>query len=55
MLYVACMGLPCMQTADRLHYGAPETPLPPTWYLNNARIRSWDHFPVVVKVEGKEM
>ena len=26
-----------------------------TWYLNKTRIRTWDHFPVVVKIEGREM
>ena len=26
-----------------------------TWYLNKTRIRTWDHFPVVVRIEGKEM
>ena len=26
-----------------------------TWYLNKTRIRTWDHFPVVVKIQGKEV
>ena len=26
-----------------------------TWYLNKTRIRTLDHFPVVVKIEGREM
>ena len=26
-----------------------------TWYLNKTRIRSWDHFPVVVKIDGRVM
>ena len=27
-----------------------------TWYLNKTRIRTWDHFPVVVKIfDGREM
>ena len=26
-----------------------------TWYLNKSRIRTWDHFPVVVMIEGREM
>ena len=26
-----------------------------TWYLNKTRIRTWDHFPVVVKIEKREM
>ena len=26
-----------------------------TWYLNKTRIRTWDHYPVVVKIEGREM
>ena len=26
-----------------------------TRYLNKTRIRTWDHFPVVVKIEGREM
>ena len=25
------------------------------WYLNQARIRTWDHFPVIIKVEGREI
>jgi endonuclease/exonuclease/phosphatase family metal-dependent hydrolase len=26
-----------------------------TWYLNKVRLRTWDHFPVVVKIEGREL
>ena len=26
-----------------------------TWYLNKTRIRTWDHFPVLVKIEEREM
>ena len=26
-----------------------------TWFLNKVRLRTWDHFPVVVKIEGKEL
>ena len=26
-----------------------------TWYLNKTRIRTWDHFPVVVKIEERKM
>ena len=26
-----------------------------TWFLNKTRIRTWDHFPVLVKIEGREM
>ena len=26
-----------------------------TWYLNQARIRTWDHFPVITTVEGREI
>ena len=26
-----------------------------TWYLNKVRLRTWDHFPVVVKIEGKDL
>ena len=26
-----------------------------TWYLNKTRLRTWDHFPVVVKIDGKEL
>ena len=26
-----------------------------TWYLNKVRLRAWDHYPVVGKVEGKEV
>ena len=26
-----------------------------TWFLNKSRIRTWDHFPVVVKIKGREM
>ena len=25
-----------------------------TWYLNRTWLRTWDHFPVVVKIDGKE-
>ena len=24
-----------------------------TWYLNRVRFGTWDHFPVVTKVEGR--
>ena len=33
----------------------PRDVIASTWYLNKTRIRTWDHFPVVVKVDGKEM
>ena len=23
-----------------------------TWYLNRVRLRTWDHFPVMTRVEG---
>ena len=26
-----------------------------TWYLNQVRIRTWDHFPVITRVEGREI
>ena len=26
-----------------------------TWYLNKVRLRTWDHFPVVVKIEGRDL
>ena len=26
-----------------------------TWYLNKTRKRTWDHFPVVVKIDGRDM
>ena len=26
-----------------------------TWYLNNTGLRTWDHFPVVVRIDGKEL
>ena len=26
-----------------------------TWYLNQVRIRTWDHFLVITKVEGNEL
>ena len=26
-----------------------------TWYFNKTRLRTWDHFPVVVKIDGKEL
>ena len=26
-----------------------------TWYLNKFRLRTWDHFSVVVRIQGKEM
>ena len=26
-----------------------------TWYLKQARIRTWDHFPVITRVEGQEI
>ena len=47
-------GVPCSTEADRLHYG-PRDLRSTTWYLNRTRFRTWDHFPVVVKVEGKEL
>ena len=34
---------------------APRDIMASTWYLNKVRIRTWDHFPVVVKIEEKEM
>ena len=33
----------------------PRDAIASTWYLNTVRIRTWDHFPVVVKFEGREM
>ena len=33
----------------------PRDGIASTWYLNKARIRTWDHFPVVVKMWGKKM
>ena len=26
-----------------------------TWYLNKARLRTWDHLPNVVNIEGQEL
>ena len=26
-----------------------------TWYLNKVRLRTWDHFPVIVKIEAKNL
>ena len=26
-----------------------------TWYLNSVRFRTWDHFPVITKIEGREL
>ena len=26
-----------------------------TWYLNQVWIRTWDHFPVITRVEGQEL
>ena len=26
-----------------------------TWYLNRVRFRTWDHFPVITKIEGREL
>ena len=26
-----------------------------TWYQNQVRIRTWDHFPVITRVEGREI
>ena len=26
-----------------------------TWYLNKARLRTWDHFFVTTKIEGREL
>ena len=26
-----------------------------TWYLNQVKLRTWDHFPVVTRIEGREL
>ena len=26
-----------------------------TWYLNRVRFRTWDHFPVITRIEGREL
>ena len=26
-----------------------------TWYLNQVRIRTWDHFPVITRVDGRDI
>ena len=26
-----------------------------TWYLNRVSFRTWDHFPVITKIEGREL
>ena len=26
-----------------------------TWYLNRVRLRTWDHFPVITKIEGRQL
>ena len=26
-----------------------------TWYLNQVRIRTWDHFSMITRVEGREI
>ena len=26
-----------------------------TWYLNRVSFRTWDHFPVITKIEGSEL
>ena len=25
-----------------------------TWYLNKVRLRTWDHFQVITRIEGRE-
>ena len=26
-----------------------------TWHLNQVRLRTWDHFPVITRIEGREL
>ena len=55
MPYVACLEVPCPEEAVGLHYGAQGDVCASTWYLNKTRIRTWDLFPVIVKIEVKEV
>ena len=37
------------------HIMGPKNLRSVTWYLHQLRIRTWDHFPVITRVEGREM
>ena len=48
------VGTDMSEEADRLHHGSRDLKCK-TWYLNKARLSAWDLYPVLVKIEEKEM
>ena len=37
------------------HVMGPKDIRSTTWYLNRVRFRTWDHFPVITIIEGREL
>ena len=48
------MGISGPQQTARLHHG-PEDIRSTTLYLNQVRFRTWDHFLVITRIEGREL
>ena len=48
------LGISSPQKAARLHHGSERHSLSDV-YLNKVRLRTWDHFPVIVNIEGRDV
>ena len=48
-------GDPCVRQEQIDFFMGPRDLQSATWCLNRTRLRTWDHFPVVVKIDGKEL
>ena len=55
MSYVGVLGVLVSVRNNLINIMGPRDLVVKTWYLNKTRICTWDHFPVVVKIEGREM
>ena len=55
--HVAGLGVSSLQKKKKqLDYiTGPKDIRPKTWYLNRVRLRTWDHHPVITKIEGREL
>ena len=51
---MACLGS-CVRKKQLDYIMEPRHLVSTTLYLNKTRVLPWDHLPVVVKIEGREM
>ena len=50
-----CRGWGSRIRNEQINYITGPRDLQSTTYLNKTRLRTWDHFPVAVKIDGKKL